>query len=170
MAHAKESRASLCKRTGISKTSLSDFLAGRNDLSFDAVIALISAFPAYNARWLLTGVKSQAMIAHKKALDAAKLVKPAIYPSNEIIITRLKKFSDDNDLCLYISNDKVDNPYAQLCNGDLCFNSICLEITVAYGNTSQAAALALAKALSLKSVRSYGSIVTIDVPDFFAPI
>ena len=66
----KESRASLVKRTGISKTAPNDFLAGRTDPSFKMTVALIKAFPDYNARGLLTGVKSKDVIDREKAKKA----------------------------------------------------------------------------------------------------
>lgn len=74
----KESRASLVKRTGISKTALNDFLAGRTDPSFVTVVALIKAFPDYNARGLLTGVKSKAVIEREKAKKEPPKVDPKV--------------------------------------------------------------------------------------------
>lgn len=172
LAKTKESRATICKRAGISKTSLNDFLGGRKDLSFDAVIALVAAFPAYNARWLLTGVKSQAMIDHQKKLDAAKVVTlpAAIYPSDEVVIARIQKFSDENNLELYSSGeDATPNAFAQLSNGDIDVNGI-LNCTQANGNTPAAAAIALASRLSSQSIRAYGEPAIITAPDFFALI
>ena len=172
LAHTGESRATLCKRTGISKTSLNDFLGGRKDLSFDAVIALVAAFPRYNARWLLTGAKSQAMLEHQAKLDAAKPVAlpPAIYPSDDVVIERLQKFADNNNLGLYVSNEEATpNPYAQLCDGDIDSNGI-TQCTQADGITPKQAALNLAKALSSQAIRAYGDPTIIRAPDFFQPL
>ena len=172
LAHTGESRATLCKRTGISKTSLSDFLGGRKDLSFDAVLALVNAFPSYNARWLLTGVKSQTMIDHQKKLGAAK-PKPspaAIYPSDAVVMMRLQKFSDDNNLELYISGeDATPTLFAQLSNGDIDVNGI-LNCTQVSGKTPTDAAITLASRLSSRPIRAYGEPAIIIAPDFFAPL
>ena len=170
LAHTKESRASLCKRTGISKTSLNDFLGGRKDLSFDAVIALVAAFPRYNARWLLTGAKSQAMLEHQAKLDAAKVVKAATH-AESVVIARLQKFSDDNDLELMVDkNERTGNFYAQLSNGDIYTDYGWLNLTQTFGDTPTYALLELAKALSLQIIRTYGCSKIITAPNFFATL
>ena len=172
LAHTGESRATLCKRTGISKTSLNDFLGGRKDLSFDAVIALVAAFPRYNARWLLTGAKSQAMLEHQAKLDAAKVVTlpPAIFPSDGVVISRFKDFLDSIDARLI---SEQHTPWS----ASACTIGCDLETKDTYtyinAETAHSALMQLIKLYSGKRMVSHvggSNLNHTTAPDFFAPI
>lgn len=160
LAHTGESRASLCKRTGISKTALHDFLAGHSEPSFKTTLALVQAF-GFNSRWLLTGVKARHLV--NACSDKAIVPAPPKVDPDAQAIAKLKQFSIEHNLNLDYRGNCVEFQLGDAVDSGNWYMWLC-----GCGKNEKARLLDLAKQASEQNFRKIGSSLIFRAPNFFA--